>query len=44
MTHFVCGEQWAKCREPICASRDEGEAMVLTSEPESEEPSPGSNN
>jgi hypothetical protein len=42
MTHFVCGEQWQKCREPICAIRDEEEAVVLTSELESDKSSPSS--
>jgi hypothetical protein len=32
MTHFVYGEQWAKCREPICAIEDEGKAAVPASE------------
>ena len=34
MTHFVCGEEWTRCREPILAiPGDKGEAAVLASEP-----------
>jgi WD40 repeat protein len=40
MTHFVYGEAWTKCREPILEIEDEGNASGLASEPESGKPGP----
>jgi WD40 repeat protein len=44
MTHFVYGEEWTKCREPILTIEDEGKASgPPASESESGEPGPSNN-
>jgi WD40 repeat protein len=40
MTHFVYGEEWTKCREPIAGIEKEMKGSVLASESDSGEPGP----